>query len=162
VIAAAVLALVQAGLVVLASFYVVFFASVVDLAASGDPASAPAAVDGLATEGTVVGIVQLVSALALIVGGVMALNSRRRPAFLVLLAGLAVQVVLAGYWFVRISAVAGDIPGPDPTGAFLAFTLLFAAGPLVGLGLLLHGPARPWFGIRRIRAAGTQSPPPGN
>jgi hypothetical protein len=76
----------------------------------------------------------------------------------VLLAGLAVQVVLAGYWFVRLSSLADDIPGPDPTSAFLAFTLLFAAGPLVGLGMLLIGPARRWFDVARSGGGGT--PPP--
>jgi hypothetical protein len=158
VITAAVLAFVQAAMVMLASIYVIFFASVVDLAAAN--ASVPAGADGLATEGRVVGIVQLLTAVVLIVGGVMALNSRRRSAFLVLLAGLAVQVVLAVYWFIRISSLADRIPGPDPTSALLAFALVFAAGPLVGLGLLLIGPARRWFGVTRGNGRGTLPRPP--
>jgi hypothetical protein len=36
------------------------------------------------------------------------------------------------------------IPGPDSGGTFAVFTLLFAAMPLVGIGLV-GGPGRRWF-----------------
>ena len=75
----------------------------------------------------------------------MALNSRRRGTLVVLVAAFAVQVVLCVYWAVRLSTLADDIPGSDPTGAFLAFTLVFLAGPAVGLGLVLLGSGRRWF-----------------
>jgi hypothetical protein len=145
VIAAAVLAFMQSAMVLISSVYVVFFSSIIGIAADSDPGSAPAEVAGLATEGTVVGIVQLVSAVLLIVAGVMVLNSRRRSALAVLVAAFAVQVALCVYWAVRLSTLADDIPGSDPTGAFLAFTLVFLAGPAVGLGLVLLGNGRRWF-----------------
>jgi hypothetical protein len=146
VIAAAVLAFVQAAMVMVSSIYVVLFSSLIDIAADADPASAPPAeVAQLATEGTVVGIVQVASAVLLVVGGVLALNSRRRRSLVVLVVGFAVQVLLCVYWAVRLSVIASDIPGSDPTGAFLAFTLVFLAGPAVGLGLVLLGSGRRWF-----------------
>jgi hypothetical protein len=152
VIAAAVLAFVQAAFVLVASIYVVLFSSLIDIAANADPASAPPAeVAQLATEGTVVGIVQVVSAVLLIVAGVLVLNSRRRRSLVVLVVGFAVQVLLCVYWAVRLSVIASDIPGSDPTGAFLAFTLVFLAGPAVGLGLVLFGAGRRWFGEDAIR-----------
>ena len=147
VIAAAVLAFVQAAFVLVASIYVVLFSSLIDIAANTDPASAPPAeVAQLAAEGTVVGIVQVVSAVLLIVGGVLVLNSRRRRSLVVLVVGFLVQVLLCVYWAVRLSVIASDLPGSDPTGAFLAFTLVFLAGPAVGLGLVLLGAGRRWFG----------------
>jgi hypothetical protein len=146
VIAAAVLAFVQAAVVLVASIYVVLLSSLIDIVGDADPSSAPPAeVAGLATEGTVVGIVQVVSTVVLIVGGVMALNSRRRRALVVLVVGFAVQVVLCIYWAVRLTAIASDLPGSDGASAFLAFTLVFLAAPAVGLGLTLLGPGRRWF-----------------
>ncbi|WP_448623794.1 hypothetical protein [Geodermatophilus sp. URMC 64] len=144
VIAAGVLAFAQGGLVLLSSVYVVFlasFAGVVD----ADPSAAPDEMGALATEGVVLGIVQVASAVLLVVGGVMALNTRKRRALVVLVAGFAVQVLLCLYWAVRLSALADEIPGADPSSAFLAFTLLFAASPVVGLGLVLLGSGRRWF-----------------
>lgn len=145
VIAAAVLAFVQGALVLLSSVYVVFFSSLVGIAAGTDPGSAPEEVAGLASEGTVLGFVQVASAVLLVVAGVLALNTRRRRALVVLVVAFAVQVLLCGYWAVRLSMLADEIPGSDPTGAFLAFTLLFLAGPAVGLGLTLLGAGRRWF-----------------
>jgi lysylphosphatidylglycerol synthetase-like protein (DUF2156 family) len=146
VIAAAVLAFVQAALVMVSSLYVVLFSSLIDIAGQADPASAPPAeVANLATEGTVLGIVQVASAVLLIVGGVLALNSRRRRALVLLVVAFAVQVLLCVYWAVRLSVIASDIPGSDPIGVFLAFTLVFLAGPAVGLGLALLGGGRRWF-----------------
>jgi hypothetical protein len=150
VIAAAVLAFVQAAFVLVSSIYVVLFSSLIDIAADADPASAPPAeVAQLATEGTVVGIVQVVSAVLLIVAGVLALNSRRRRSLVVLVTAFVVQVLLCVYWAVRLTAIASDLPGSDPSGAFLAFTLVFLAGPAVGLGLVLFGSGRRWFEAER-------------
>jgi hypothetical protein len=58
-------------------------------------------------------------------------------------AALAVQVLLAGYWAVQLMT---EIGGFDSEGAIVSFSLFFAAGPLVGLGILLVGPGRRWFG----------------
>jgi hypothetical protein len=48
---------------------------------------------------------------------------------------------------VRLLAVFDDLPGPgpDPGGLFAAYSLFFAAAPLVGLGLVLAGAGRRWF-----------------
>jgi hypothetical protein len=145
VIAAAVLAFVQGGLVLLSSVYVVFLSSFLGFAVEADPSSAPGGASGLATEGTVLGLVQVGSAVLLVVAGVLVLNSRRPRALVVLVIAFAVQVLLCVYWAVRLTVLADDIPGADPAGAFLAFTLLFAAGPVVGLGLVLVGSGRRWF-----------------
>jgi hypothetical protein len=143
VITAAVLAFAQSLVVLIASLYVWFFASIADVAAAGaDGIYAPGTVEALATEGTVLAIVQLVSVVLLIGAGVWALNSRRLGAGLLLSASLAVQVVLAAYWMVRLQS---EIGGFDTDGTIVAISLFFAAGPLVGLGMLLVGPGRRWF-----------------
>ncbi|WP_116452813.1 DUF6264 family protein [Blastococcus litoris] len=143
VITAAVLAFAQSVVVLIASVYVWFFASVADIATTGaDGVYDPAAIDALATEGTVLAIVQLVSVVLLIGAGVWVLNSRRRAAALLLVTGLAVQVVLAAYWMVRLQS---EIGGFDTDGSIIAVSLFFAAAPLVGLGMLLIGPGRRWF-----------------
>ena len=142
----AVLAFVQAALVLLSSLYVWFFASVADLATTGvRGAYSSATVRALATEGSTLAIVQLVSAVALVVGGILALTRRTRAARLALIAAHAVQVLLAGYWTVRLLELAGDLPGSGPAGSLVAFTAFFAAGPTVGVGLLLAGAGRRWF-----------------
>jgi hypothetical protein len=143
-ITAVVLAFAQAVVVLIASLYLWFFASLADVAtAEAGGVYDPTTIDALATEGTALAIVQLVSAVLLIGAGVWALNSRRRGAGLLLAVALGFQVVLAGYWAVRLLAEMG---GFDTEGAVLAFALFFAAGPLVGLGMLLVGPGRRWFG----------------
>ncbi|MGY1803954.1 DUF6264 family protein [Blastococcus sp. SYSU D00922] len=143
VITAAVLAFAQSVVVLIASVYVWFFASVADVATTAaDGVYDPATVDALATEGTVLAIVQLVSVVLLIGAGVWVLNSRRRAAATLLVVALAVQVVLAAYWMVRLQS---EIGGYDTDGTIVAFSLFFAAAPLVGLGMLLIGPGRRWF-----------------
>ncbi len=144
VITAAVLAFVQAVVVLISSLYLWFFASIADVAvAEAGGVWSPGAVDALATEGTVLAIVQLLSAVALVGAGVWALNTRCRAAWTVLVAALCLQVLLAGYWSVRL---VGEFGGSDTAGTVLTFTLFFAVGPLVGLGMLLVGPGRRWFG----------------
>jgi hypothetical protein len=147
VVAASVLAFVQAAMVLLASVYVFFFASIARVAVrdAGGPSTA---VDELATEGTVLALVQVLSVLALVVAGLMALGRRRITAFPVLLGALGVQVLLAVYWAVRLSILAGDLPAADPAAVFGWFALLFAAMPVVALGLVLLGPGRRWFADR--------------
>jgi hypothetical protein len=146
VIAAAVLAFVQAVVVLIASLYVWFFASIADIASSGRPdVYTSETARQLATEGTVLAAVQLLSAVLLVAGGIMALN-RRTPAASRLLAGAhVVQVVLALYWAGRLLDVLGDLPGADGEGSLAAFSLFFVVGPVVSLGLLLSGAARRWF-----------------
>jgi hypothetical protein len=145
VITAAVLAFVQAGVVLVASLYVWFFASLLDLTV-GTPGGVPSARAGaLATEGTVLAVVQLVSAVLLVVAGIRALSSRSRGAWLLMVGALAVQLVLAAYWAVRLVTLMDDMPGPEPSGALGAVTIFFAVAPVVGLGMVLVGPGRRWF-----------------
>jgi hypothetical protein len=144
VITAAVLAFAQATVVMIASLYLWFFASVAELAASGSGGVwAPGRVDALAAEGTVLAIVQLLSAVLLVGAGVWALNRRARGPWRLLVAALAVQLVLAAYWTVRLMS---ELDGVDTGRTIISFALFFAAGPLVGLGMLLVGPGRRWFG----------------
>ena len=144
VITAAVLAFSQATVVMIASLYLWFFASVAELAASGSGGVwAPGRVDALAAEGTVLAIVQLLSAVLLVGAGVWALNRRTRAPWRLLVAALAVQLVLAGYWTVRLMS---ELGGVDTGRTIISFALFFAAGPLVGLGMLLVGQGRRWFG----------------
>jgi hypothetical protein len=146
VLAAAVLAFVQAGVVAVASAYVFLFVSFARIAASEGAAPSPD-VEGLAGEGTVLAWLQLASVVLLVAGGVLALGrrARRRPAWLVLAGALMAQIVLALYWGVRLDTLTTDVTGPDPAGAFAWFALFFAAMPLVALGLVLVGPGRAWF-----------------
>ena len=143
VITAAVLAFAQSLVVIIASLYLWFFASIADIAVAATDDLPSSTLDSLATEGTVLAIVQLVSAVLLIGAGVWALNSRRRAAGLLLVASLVLQVLLAGYWVVRLNT---EVGGFETEGTIAAFALFFAAGPLVGLGMVLLGPGRRWFG----------------
>jgi hypothetical protein len=147
VIAGGVLAFVQAIVVLVASLYLWFFASVADLAASGAMRGgySSAVVSSLATEGSTLAAVQLASVVLLVAGGVLALNRRTRAARLWLLAAHAVQVLLAVYWAARLLILLDDIPGDDPQAPFLVVAMFFATGPAVALGLLLTGPGRRWF-----------------
>jgi hypothetical protein len=146
VITSAVLAFVQAGVVLIASLYLWFFASIIDLAAEGNPGVYSASrVDALATEGTVLAIVQLLASVLLVVAGIRALSARTRTAWLLTVGAHAVQVVLVVYWAVRLSTLANEAPGPDPGGALAAVTIFFAAAPVVGLGMVLVGAGRRWF-----------------
>jgi hypothetical protein len=145
VITSAVLAFVQAGVVLFASLYLWFIASFVDLAAQGDPTVSSSRVDALTTEATVLAVVQLVSVVLLVAAGIRALTTRTRTAWLLAVAAHGVQVVLAVYWAVRLTTLLDEIPGAGPQGAMAAFTIVFAASPLVGLGMVLFGAGRRWF-----------------
>jgi hypothetical protein len=147
VITSGVLALVQTALVLLASLYVWFAASLIGFAAGQAPATTPSdTAQSLATEANTLAVIGLVTAVLLVVGGIAGLIRRSRAAWLLLVAAHAVQVLLAGHWGIRMYTVLGDVPGTVNEGAFASFALFFAAGPLVGLGLVLLGPGRAWFG----------------
>ncbi|HYO37726.1 MAG TPA: hypothetical protein VER97_16735 [Geodermatophilus sp.] len=143
VVASAVLAFVQAAVVALSSAYLLLLASTLGLLSSELGGDAEA--ESLVTEAVVLTVLQLLSAVALVVGGVMVLNRRSRPSWLTLLVALAVQLALALYWAVRLSTLDGiteDVLGP--AAVLLVGVLFFAAAPAVGLGLLLTGTARRW------------------
>ncbi|MGY1642772.1 hypothetical protein ACI782_16810 [Geodermatophilus sp. SYSU D00703] len=143
VVAAAVLAFVQAGLVAFASAYVYLLASVFSLA--GREPGFPADAGALATEATAVAGVQIGSVVALVVAGVLALNRRSAASRWTLVAALGLQVALAAYWWVRLGALSAAAVGPDPAAVVVVGVLFFAAGPAVGLGLVCGRPAREWF-----------------
>jgi hypothetical protein len=141
-----VLGFVQATLVLLSSFYLWFVVSLVDFAAGqapGSPGSDTA--QEYAAEGNVLIVLGLASSVLLLVAGIAGLTRRSRTAWLLLVAGHAVQIVLAAYWGIRLYTVLGDVPGTLSEGAFASSALVFAAAPLVGLGLVLLGPGRGWF-----------------
>ena len=146
VITTAVLAFVQAGVVLIASLYLWFIASFLDLAAENDPSVSSVRLDELTTEGTVLAIVQVVSAVLLVAAGIRALSVRTRTAWLLAVVAHGVQIVLAVYWVIRLISLGNEIPGGGPGPAFAAFALVFAASPLVGLSMVVVGPGRRWFG----------------
>jgi hypothetical protein len=138
---------VQFGLVLLGTLYV-FLAAMLAGAVAGVPETRlPAQFAGLAVEGVVLAVVQLAADALLLVAAVRALRHRGRGTWRLLVAALAVQVVLAGYWFVRLLVLRAELPG-DAAGALggvLSYAVLFAAVPLVALGLVLVGSGRRWF-----------------
>ncbi len=144
VVAAAVLAFVQAAVVALSSAYLLLLASTLGLVSSEFGGSSEA--ESLVTEAVVLTVVQLLSAIALVVGGIMVLNRRSRASWLTLLVSFAAQLALSLYWVVRLSTLDGftddDVLGSAPV--LLLGVLFFAAVPAVGLGLLLTGTARRW------------------
>lgn len=143
VIASAVLAFVQAAMVLIASLYVWFFASLATVAIAGVPGSSDA--ERLATEGTVLAAVQVLSAVLLVTAGVLALNRRSRTTWLLLVAAHALQIVLSIYWLVRLLTLADAVDGFDPDTVLATATVFFAAGPIVGLALVVVGAGRRWF-----------------
>ncbi len=149
-VAAAVLAFVQAGLVALSSAYLVLLA--VAAGALATQYGTTAEDDALVTEAVVLTVVQLLSAIALVVGGILVLNRRSRASWLTLVVACAVQLALALYWVVRLSTLDGftdELAGPG--AALVAGVLFYAAAPAVGLGLLLAPAVRRW-------AAGDEPP----
>ncbi|NEK58532.1 hypothetical protein GCU56_11695 [Geodermatophilus sabuli] len=146
-IASAVLAFVQAGVVTLASGYVFLLASLFTIADGQE--GFPGDGQSLAAEATVLAAVQVVSVVALVVGGIMVLNRRSRAARGTLLGALGVQLALAAYWGVRLSALLEGAVGPDPSAALLFGVFCFAVAPAVALGLLVSRPVREWFAGER-------------
>jgi magnesium-transporting ATPase (P-type) len=142
-VAAAVLAFVQAAVVTLTSAYLLLLASTFGVLASGSAGDPEA--ESLVTEAVVVTVVQLLSAIALVVGGVVVLHRRSRPSWLTLLVAFAVQLALALYWVLRLATLDGSTDDVlRPAAVLVVGVLFFAAAPAVGLGLLLTGTVRRW------------------
>jgi hypothetical protein len=140
VVAAAVLAFVQTAIALVGTLYTYMLASLVGLGAGQTDPEA----EGLAAEGAVLAVVQLLSVVPLVVGGVLVLTRRARVPWALLVGSFVVQVLIALYWTLRLSGAIGsefDAEGRPLVG----FTLFFAAAPLVGLGLLTVGAGRRWF-----------------
>jgi hypothetical protein len=154
VVGAAVLAFVQAAVTAIATFYVFVLASVLGIATAEAGVALPDDTRALATEGRVLAAVGLVGVVALVAGGALVLSNRRRSSWGVLVAALGLEVVLAGYWIVRLLVLGGEVRGQDPTGIFVTVGVLLAVLPLTALGLLCSGPARRWFPAAGAAAAG--------
>jgi hypothetical protein len=144
---AAVLTFVHAAIVLVASLYIWFFASVAGLAVEANPTTAPAVAHEFTRLGTTLSIVQLVSVVLLVTAGVLALTRRSSLAFLVLIAAHGVQLVLAAYWAVRLDDLLGPAAIDGVGGVLAVFALFFSALPLVALGLVLIGGGRRWFTV---------------
>jgi hypothetical protein len=147
VIAAAVLAFVQAAVALIGTLYTYMLSALVGLSA-GQGSVAQPGLAGLASEGTTLAVVQVLSVVPLVVGGFLVLNRRSPAAWRTLVAALVVQVLIALYWALRLSGAVGDAFDAD-AAPLAAFTLFFVAAPLVGLGLLAFGAGRRWFGEAR-------------
>jgi hypothetical protein len=150
VIGAAVLAFVQTAIALIGALYTYMLSALVGLSAGQGGTGLPSGFAGIASEGAVLAVVQLVSVVPLVAGGILVLNRRTRAAWLTLVLALVVQVLIALYWTLQLSGVIGSGFDAD-TGPLAWFTLFFAAAPLVGLGLLTVGAGRRWFA----------EPPPG-
>jgi len=143
VVAAAVLAFVQAVGVALTSAYLLLLASTFGLLSTefgGDSET-----DAFIDEAVVLTVVQLLSAVALVVGGILVLNRRARSSWTTLVVAFGVQLALALYWVVRLSTLGGfseDVVGP--AAVLVVGVLFFTAAPGVGVGLLLAGAVRRW------------------
>jgi hypothetical protein len=134
---------VQGALVLIASMYVWFFASVAGVAIEENPTGAPTQAYQLADLGTTLTIVQIASVVLLVAGGILALTRRAQFSWLMLLAAQGVQLALTVYWAAQLQDILGRI---EEIGSVLAvFALFFAAFPLISLGLVLFGAGRRWF-----------------
>jgi len=143
-IAAAVLAFVQTAVALIGTLYTYMLSALVGLGTSQGSTGVPAGLARLASEGTTLAVVQLLSVIPLVVGGILVLTRRSRTAWLTLVVAFVLQVLIALYWTLRLSGGIGGGFDAD-LGPLAAFTLVFAAAPLVGLGLLTVGPGRRWF-----------------
>jgi hypothetical protein len=138
-----VLSFVQAGLVLFATLYLWMLVSLGRLAAQ--TLHAPSGAGPMVAEGTVLAIVQVVSVVALLAAGGLTLNRRSRLAWVVVVVASVVQVALAGYWATRLPALLGNLDSGASDNGVAVFAVLFAAAPLVTVGLVVFRPGRSWF-----------------
>lgn len=114
-LAAAVLSYIQAGVVLICSFFVLAAGTAV-------------------TELLLIGIVQLISVGLLIFGAVQITSGSGR---MMLFIGNGLQLALVLYYLIRISNVGDDLEGFGDEGA-VVIPLFFAVVPAVALGLALN------------------------
>jgi len=125
--ASAVLMFIQAAVVLISTFYVLFFASL----AGGADAYGGSGTSSLESEWTIIGILQLVSVGLLIFAGVQLLGGNRNARTLTIVA-CGAQLVLVVYWMVRI----GSLPDFETgTTFFFVVPLMYAVLPVVALPL---------------------------
>jgi hypothetical protein len=139
-----VLSFVQAGLVTVASLYVLVLAAVAGAALAAE-AALPVELRQIATEARVLAVLQAVSVVLLVMAGVLALVRRHASSLWLLVGAQGVQVLLAGYWALRLTSLGHDVPGPDPLAALAAGALVFAAAPVTAAALALTPGARRWL-----------------
>jgi hypothetical protein len=138
---------VQCGLTAVGTLCTAILAFALGAAAGVPDAGLPALARGIAVEGAVLAGVQVLALVLLLVAAIRALRLRSAGARTLLVAALGGHAALALYWLVRLSVLAGRLPSDAGTalGAVRGYVLLFAALPLVALGLVVLGPARRWF-----------------
>jgi hypothetical protein len=139
-----VLVFVQAALALVGTMYTYMLASLAGLTTGSGVDLGGTEVDAIATEGNVLAVIQLVSVVPLVVGGILVLTRRTPTAWLTLVVSCVVQVLIALYWTLRLSGGLGD-EFDAAVGPLVGFTLFFAAAPLVALGLVSVGAGRRWF-----------------
>lgn len=143
--AAAVLMFIHAGIVLISTFYVLFFASF-----AGGVNSSGLAENSLETEWTVIGILQLVSVGLLLFAGIQLLTGGANGRILSLIA-CGIQLALVIYWMIRIGNLA-EFNG-DGTRFFFVVPLMYAVLPLVALPISLGKPVTEYI-------AAKSGPPP--
>lgn len=138
--ASAVLMFIQAAVVLVSTFYVLFFASLAGSASSAGVSGA----DSYETEFTVIGILQLVSVGLLIFAGVQLLGGNSRTLTIV---ACGIQLVFVVYWMIRI----GTLPEFDLDGStfFFVVPLMYAVLPLVALPLALAKPVTDYLAAKK-------------
>jgi len=126
---------IQASVVLISTFYVLFGASV---------ASSFGSNTSLETEWTIIGILQLVSVGLLIFGGVQLLSGTGRQLTMV---ANGIQLALVIYWMIRISNL-GDFGGDGATFDFVV-PLMYAVLPIVALPLALNKAVADYMAAKR-------------
>lgn len=132
-LAAAVLSYIQAGVVLICSFFVLAAGTAV-------------------TELLLIGIVQLISVGLLIFGAVQVTSGTGR---MMLFLGNGVQLALVVYYLIRISTLGSDLEGADSEGA-VVIPLFFAVMPAVALGLALSGAVTRFIAEKQTQAQNQQ------
>ena len=115
-LAAAVLSYIQAGVVLLSTFFVL-------------------AIGSADTEFLLIGILQLVSVGLLIFGAVQITSGTGR---LVIVIASVLQLVLVLYWLIRFSSIASDLDFDEDSGVLVVIPLFYAVMPAVALGLIFN------------------------
>lgn len=134
-LAAAVLSYIQAGVVLVTTFFVL-------AAGSAD------------TEFLLIGILQLISVGLLIFGAVQITSGTGR---LVIVIASVLQLVLVLYWLIRFSSIASDLDFDEDSGVLVVIPLFYAVMPAVALGLIFNRMVTQYIAAKSgQRPSGTQ------
>lgn len=135
-LAAAVLSYIQAGLVLLSSFFVL-------------------AAGTASTEALLIGILQLVSVGLLIFGAVQITSGSGRT---MVIAASALQLALVVYYLIRFSTIGDAIDFDEDSGVLVVVPLFFAVMPAVALVLALNRMVSAFIAAKQAQAGGQQPP----